>query len=67
MNSDTIQGDWTQFKGKLREMWGDLTDSDLDRYQGKKDQLTGMLQKKYGLAKEEVERKLSDCNCSDKC
>ena len=34
MNSDTIQGGWLEFKGKLREVWGDLTDSDLDRFQG---------------------------------
>jgi len=64
MNGDTMQGTWTQFKGKLREVWGDLTDSDLDRYEGKKDQLVGWLQKKYGLAKDEVQRKLDGCdNC----
>lgn len=65
MNSDTIQGGWLEFKGKLREIWGDLTDSDLDRFQGKKDQLVGMLQRKYGLAKEEVEQRLTDHHCSN--
>ena len=64
MNSDTIQGGWLEFKGKLREIWGDLTDSDLDRFQGKTDQLVGMLQRKYGLAKDEVERRLQDHGCS---
>lgn len=64
MNSDTIQGDWRQFKGKLREMWGDLTDSELDRVEGKREALIGLIQKKYGLAREEVERKMSDCGCS---
>jgi len=65
MNSDTIQGGWMEFKGKLREIWGDLTDSDLDRFQGKTDQLVGMLQRKYGLAKEEVESRLADHGCTN--
>lgn len=31
MNWDTIQGQWTQFKGKVKEKWGDLTDDDRQR------------------------------------
>jgi uncharacterized protein YjbJ (UPF0337 family) len=39
MNWDTIKGQWKQFKGKVKEKWGDLTDDDLDVIDGKKDQL----------------------------
>ncbi|MER8734021.1 CsbD family protein, partial [Mesorhizobium sp. M1227] len=34
MNWDQIKGKWTQFKGKAKEQWGDLTDDDLDRIEG---------------------------------
>jgi len=66
MNWDTIEGQWKQFRGKVREQWGKLTDDDLDVIAGKRDQLAGMIQKKYGLAKDEAERQVdefaSTCN-----
>jgi uncharacterized protein YjbJ (UPF0337 family) len=39
-----LKGEWNQLKGKLKEKWGDLTDDDLDRISGQKDQLLGRLQ-----------------------
>ena len=39
MNSDQIEGNWKQFSGKVKEKWGELTDDDLTRIAGKKDQL----------------------------
>ncbi len=60
MNWDQIEGDWKQFKGKVKEKWGKLTDDDLDVIKGKKDQLSGTLQKKYGIAKEEAEKQLTE-------
>ncbi len=68
MNSDTMKGTWKQFKGKIKEAWGDLTDDELDKAEGKRDQLVGLIQKKYGQTKEEVESRLSqyerDCHCA---
>lgn len=58
MNWDTIKGDWKQFKGKAKEKWGKLTDDDLDVIDGKRDQLAGLLQKRYGYAKEQAEREI---------
>lgn len=58
MNWDQIQGNWKQFTGKVKEKWGKLTDDDLTTVAGKKDQLSGILQKRYGYAKEEAEREL---------
>lgn len=60
MNWDTIEGQWKQFRGKVREQWGKLTDDDLDVIAGKRDQLAGMIQKKYGLAKDEAERQVDE-------
>jgi uncharacterized protein YjbJ (UPF0337 family) len=60
MNQDTLEGQWTQMKGKMREKWGKLTDDDWDTVAGKKDQLLGKLQERYGYSREEAERDYTD-------
>jgi uncharacterized protein YjbJ (UPF0337 family) len=60
MNWDQIEGKWTQYKGKAREQWGKLTDSDLERIAGKKDQLVGAIQEKYGIAREAAEKQVEE-------
>lgn len=60
MNEDRVAGNWKQFKGKIREQWGKLTDDDLDVVAGKRDQFIGRLQERQGLAKEEAENQLKD-------
>ncbi len=58
MNWDQVAGTWKQFKGSVKEKWGKLTDDDLNVIAGKKDQLIGKLQEKYGIAKEEAEKQI---------
>lgn len=58
MNEDTLKGNWTQLKGKIREQWGKLTDDDLDVINGKREQLIGALRTKYGRTQDEAEREL---------
>ena len=60
MNWDQIAGNWTQFKGKIMEKWGKLTDDDLTTIAGKRDHLAGKLRERYGYAKEEAERELDN-------
>lgn len=60
MNWDQVQGNWKQFKGKVKEQWGQLTDDELDQAAGQRDILVGKIQEKYGITKEEAERQLSD-------
>jgi uncharacterized protein YjbJ (UPF0337 family) len=60
MNWDELQGNWTQFKGAVREKWGELTDDDLDRIAGNREQLVGRLQERYGIMREEAERNADD-------
>jgi uncharacterized protein YjbJ (UPF0337 family) len=60
MNWDQIQGNWKQFKGKAKEKWGKLTDDDLDVINGKRDQLVGKLQERYGYSKEKAEKAAED-------
>lgn len=60
MNKQTIEGNWMQLKGKVRETWGDLTDDDIDVIAGKRDQLIGKLKERYGKSTEEVDREVTD-------
>jgi uncharacterized protein YjbJ (UPF0337 family) len=60
MNTDQMQGQWKQLKGKVKEKWGKLTDDDLDIIAGKRDQFIGKLQERYGYSREQAERDLTD-------
>lgn len=60
INKDTIEGNWKQFKGKVKEQWGKLTDDDLDVIAGKRDQLVGRLQERAGIARDEAEKQVKD-------
>jgi uncharacterized protein YjbJ (UPF0337 family) len=60
MNWDTIKGQWKETQGKIKEKWGKLTNDDLEVIAGKKDQLAGVLQKRYGYAKDQAEREIDE-------
>lgn len=60
MNWDMIKGEWKQFKGKIKEQWGDLTDDELTQIKGNRDQLLGLIQSKYGIAKQEAENQIKE-------
>ncbi len=60
MNWDTIAGNWKQVQGKARQQWGKLTDDDLELVKGKRDELAGRIQERYGIAKDEAERQIDD-------
>lgn len=55
-NQDIWSGRWKQIRGKIRHAWGQLTDDELDKASGRRDQLIGRIQEKTGEAREEVER-----------
>ena len=59
-NKDLIAGEWNQIKGKIKETWGELTDDDIERISGIRDQLIGKLQEAYGYAKERAEREVRE-------
>jgi len=58
MNREQLAGNWKQMTGKVKAKWGKLTDDDLTFIDGKRTQLIGRLQERYGIAKEEAERQL---------
>ncbi len=55
MNTDILKGNWKVVKGKVKEMWADLTDDEITRVEGNYDVLVGEIQKKYGQSKEKAE------------
>lgn len=52
------KGNWKKFKGRIQESWGTLSGDDLDRYEGKREQLEGHIMEKTGETREAVQRKL---------
>jgi uncharacterized protein YjbJ (UPF0337 family) len=60
MNQDTLAGNWKQMKGKIKERWGKLTDDDLDVMEGRAEQWAGVIQKRYGIEREEAERQVKE-------
>jgi uncharacterized protein YjbJ (UPF0337 family) len=57
MNADILKGKWKEIKGEAKQKWGKLTDDDLTQIDGKEEQLLGLLQKRYGYAKEKKPRR----------
>jgi uncharacterized protein YjbJ (UPF0337 family) len=55
-----VQGSWKQMKGRAKERWGKLTDDDLTVIAGRRDQLEGMIQERYGYAKERARNEVED-------
>ena len=60
MNWDQIEGRWKQWTGKAKEKWGKLTDDDLTMIAGKREQLAGLLQERYGYAKNEADKAIDE-------
>jgi uncharacterized protein YjbJ (UPF0337 family) len=60
MNEDILKGKWNEIKGGVKEKWGKLTDDDLAMVEGKKEKLLGLLQQKYGYAKDKAEQEYKE-------
>ena len=60
MNKDTVKGNFTQLKGKIKQQWGKLTDDEIDQMEGHADILAGKLQERYGLERDEAERQAKE-------
>lgn len=58
MNKDIVKGHWKEIKGKLKQQWGKLTDDEVSQMTGTFDELQGVLQKRYGYAKDRAEKEI---------
>jgi len=68
--NDVLAGNWKQMKGQVKEWWGDLTDDDITKIDGKREKLVGALQERYGYDKAradmEVTRRLDEYERANK-
>jgi uncharacterized protein YjbJ (UPF0337 family) len=60
MNSDQFEGKWKQLKGSVKQRWGKLTDNDITTLSGKKDELVGKIQERYGITREQAEKEADE-------
>src|SRR5690606_843797 len=54
-----MEGGWQRMKGRLKEAWGSLTDDDLDKLEGKREQLEGLIAQRTGETRENIRRELA--------
>jgi uncharacterized protein YjbJ (UPF0337 family) len=66
MSTDALQqkweGRWDQFKGKVKQTWGDLTDDDCDVAEGQYDEMVGKIKTRTGEAEDSIRRRLDELN-----
>lgn len=55
-----MSGKWLEIKGDIQKAWGNLTDDELEKTKGDMKSIQGLIQQKYGKAKDDSEKKLSD-------
>lgn len=60
MNWDRIEGKWDEFKGHVRTKWAKLTDDDFAMLRGKREQLSGAIQNRYGVMKDDAEKQIDE-------
>ena len=60
MNNSTVSGKWKEIKGEVMKTWGELTSDEVDRNQGNATSLIGLIEQKFGLAKEEATKKINE-------
>jgi uncharacterized protein YjbJ (UPF0337 family) len=58
MADPRIKGQWNELKGRVKERWGELTNDEIDRIEGRREQLVGAIQQHYGRSRDEVEKEV---------
>ncbi|RJQ23048.1 MAG: CsbD family protein [Nitrospiraceae bacterium] len=56
MNAEILKGKWKEIKGEVKTKWGKLTDDDLTTVEGNEEKLLGLLQQRYGYARDKAEQ-----------
>jgi uncharacterized protein YjbJ (UPF0337 family) len=68
MNTLEIKGDWHITKGKLKQKWASLIDSDLKFAEGMQEEMIGHIQKRTGETRDVIEKTIKDfssaCDCN---
>jgi len=64
MNKDQMHGNWEEFKGRVKKAYGELTDDDYLRAEGSQDKLFGIIEQRFGDAKDKIQEKLDRLHIS---
>lgn len=59
MNQSQIAGKWKEIKGEIRKAWGNLTDDEIEQTKGNMESISGLIQQKFGLTKEQASERLN--------
>jgi uncharacterized protein YjbJ (UPF0337 family) len=60
MNEPWLRGKWNEIKGRVKEQWGELSDDEIARIEGRRDQLIGAIQQRYGKDRDAVEKEIRE-------
>lgn len=60
MDWNRVEGSWKQISGMVKEKWGKLTDDDIDVINGRREQLEGKIQERYGYSKDQIKKEIDD-------
>lgn len=58
LNEEQFHGKWNEIKGGIKNLWGRLTDDELEQVKGNITEVSGIVEEKYGETKEEIKMKL---------
>lgn len=61
-----MEGGWKRFKGRIKEAWGTLSDDEIDRMEGKRDQLEGLIEQKTGESRANIRREIDRLSTESK-
>lgn len=52
------EGRWQQLRGRIRQVWGGISDNELENAKGSWDKLVGAIKQKTGETADDIEHKL---------
>lgn len=60
MNQDTLMGNLKQLSAEVKKRWAKLTDDDITAAQGEMEKLSGKIQERYGIARDEAAKQVEE-------
>jgi uncharacterized protein YjbJ (UPF0337 family) len=60
MDWNRVEGNWKQLRGRAKQQWGKLTDDDLTTVAGRREELAGKVQERYGIARDAARKQVDD-------
>ena len=60
MDWNRVEGNWKQLRGRAKQQWGKLTDDDLTTVAGRREELAGKVQERYGIARDAARKQVDE-------